>query len=211
MACRRLSPSRCAMNSSDWKTLLEGAVADAQAPRIGAERRHHSAFAVSRKAAPLHGAPAGRHARLGMQVARDLAGRAGRLVPERDRADRNFLRDHPAEIAWQRRIVIARNPDPVAPRLQGARALRGRCPTGAHPLRGRERIPERDHHARVVARNHGGEAAQRRRGVVRRQQNAARGKARAFFQMQIRTTSRLCSSQNSAPEISGCERDACDL
>ena len=32
--------------------------------------------------------------------------------------DRHFLRDHAAEVGGQRRIVIARNPDPVAPRLQ---------------------------------------------------------------------------------------------
>ena len=46
-------------------------------------------------------------------------------------------------------------------------------------------VAERDHHARVVARDHGGEAAQRRHGIVRRQQHAARGKAGTFFQMQV--------------------------
>src|SRR5262249_25435837 len=45
------------------ENLLEGAVADAQAPRIGAERRHHCALAIAGKAAPLHAPPAGRNAR----------------------------------------------------------------------------------------------------------------------------------------------------
>ena len=53
-----------------------------------------------------------------MQMAGDFAGRAGRLMPEHDRPDRDFAGDHAAEIGRQRRIVIARNPDPVAPRLQ---------------------------------------------------------------------------------------------
>ena len=53
-----------------------------------------------------------------MQMAGDFARRAGRLVTKRDRSDRDFGRDHAAEIGRQRRIVIAGDPDPVAPRLQ---------------------------------------------------------------------------------------------
>ena len=59
-------------------------VADAQAPGVGAEGRHHGALAVSGKAAPLGGAAAGGDAGFGMQVAGDLAVGARRLVAERD-------------------------------------------------------------------------------------------------------------------------------
>jgi hypothetical protein len=97
----------------------ERSVTDAQAPGISAERRHHRALAVAGKAAALHRAAAGRHPRLGMQMSGDFARRPRWFVTECDRADRDFLGDHAAEIGRQRRIVIARDPDPVAPRLQG--------------------------------------------------------------------------------------------
>ena len=48
----------------------------------------------------------------------DFAGGAGRLVTKHDAADRNFTRDDAADVARQRRVVIARDPDPVAPHLQ---------------------------------------------------------------------------------------------
>ncbi len=51
-------------------------------------------------------------------MAGDLAMRAGRLVAEGDRADRDFIGDGAAEIARQHRIVIARDPDPVAAGLE---------------------------------------------------------------------------------------------
>ena len=63
-------------------------------------------------------------------MARDFTGDAGRLVTERDRPDRDFGGDHAAEIGGDGGIVIARNPDPVAPRLQRAKrvAVVGRQP-----------------------------------------------------------------------------------
>ena len=48
-----------------------------------------------------------------------------------------------------------------------------------------ETVAERDHHARVVPRDHGGKPAERRHGIVGRQQHAARGKAGTLFQMQV--------------------------
>ena len=163
----------------------ERRIADAQAAGIGAERRHHGALAVAGKTAPLHRAAAGRDARLGMQMAGDFARRAGRLVAERDRPDRDFARDHAAEIGRQRRIVIARNPDPVAPRLH--RRERVAVGRGQPLMRVAvvKAVAERDHHARIVPRDDGGKPAQRRHGIVGRQQHAARGKAGAFFQMQV--------------------------
>src|ERR1700732_3358053 len=96
----------------------ESRVADAQAPGIGAECRHDRALAVAGKTAPLHPPRACRHPRLGMKVACDLAGRTGRLVTNRDWPNRDFAGDDAAEIGWQGGIVVAGNPDPVAPRLQ---------------------------------------------------------------------------------------------
>jgi hypothetical protein len=55
---------------------FKGRVADAWAPGIGAERRHHGALAVAGKTAPLHRTAAGRHPRRGMQMTGDFADRA---------------------------------------------------------------------------------------------------------------------------------------
>src|SRR4029077_4750791 len=45
---------------------------------------------------------------------------------------------------------------------------------------------ERDHHFRIVARDHHGKTAEGSGRIVGRQQHAARGKAGTFFQMQVR-------------------------
>ena len=106
-------------------------------------------------------------------------------MTEGDRADRDFLGDHAAEIGRQRRIVIARDPDPVATRLQGRERL---AVGGGQPVMGGavvKAVAERDHHARVVPRDDGSEAAERRHGIVRRQQHAAACEAGTFFQMQV--------------------------
>src|SRR5262245_57252967 len=92
-------------------------VADAQASRVGAERRHHGALAVTGKAAALGDAGAGGDAGFRVQMAGDLAVGATRLVAKGDRADADFAGDDAAEVGRQRRIVIARDPDPAPPRL----------------------------------------------------------------------------------------------
>ena len=46
-------------------------------------------------------------------------------------------------------------------------------------------VAERDHHARIVTRDHSREPAERSYRVIGRQQDAAGGEARAFFQVQI--------------------------
>jgi hypothetical protein len=46
-------------------------------------------------------------------------------------------------------------------------------------------VAERNHHARVVPRDHGGETAERRHRVIGWQQHAARGEAGTLFQMQV--------------------------
>ena len=71
-------------------------------------------------------------------------------------------------------------------------------------------VAERDHHARIMMRDHGGEPAKRRDGVVGRQQHAARGEARALFQMQIGDDEQpLLFPEQRAGEI-GEQRDAGD-
>ena len=97
----------------------EGGVENVETARVGAERRHHHTHPVAGETAALDTAAAAADAGLGMQMAGDLAGRAGRLVAEGDRADRDLVGDAAAEIGRQRRIVIAGDPDPIAPRLQG--------------------------------------------------------------------------------------------
>ena len=46
-------------------------------------------------------------------------------------------------------------------------------------------VTERNHHARIVPRDHGGQAAERRRRIVRRQQHAALGETGTLLQMQV--------------------------
>ena len=66
------------------KDLCERGIADAETTGIGAEGRHHSAHSVTGEAAALHRAAARGDAGLGMQMAGDLAMRAGRLMSEGD-------------------------------------------------------------------------------------------------------------------------------
>jgi len=82
-------------------------------------------------------------------------------------------------------IVIALDPDPVAPRLQGP-DRRAIC-IGQTLMRVAimEAVAERDHGARVVMGDNGGQYRKRCRGIERRQQDAAHREARAFFQVQI--------------------------
>ena len=66
--------------------LFERGVANAQAPGIGAERRHHRAHPVAGKTSPLHRASARGDARLRMQMSGDFADGAGRLMAKHDSA-----------------------------------------------------------------------------------------------------------------------------
>src|SRR5882757_11547637 len=138
--------------------LCKRRIANAQAPGIGAERGHHRALAVAGKTAPLHRTSACRHPRLGMQMTGDFTGGTCRLVTKRNWPDGDFAGDHAAEIAGERGIVIAGNPDPVAPRLQ--RRERVAIPCGQPAMGGAvmKTVAERDHHARIVPRDHGSEA-----------------------------------------------------
>ena len=72
-------------------------------------------------------------------------------------------------------------------------------------------VAERDHHARVMPRDHGRETAERRHRIVGRQQHAARGEAGALFQMQVGDDEQaLFLPEQRAGEI-GDEIDASDV
>ena len=146
-----------------------------------------------------------------MQVAGDLAEGARWLVAEGDRTDADFAGDDAAEVGRQRRIVIARNPDPVAAglhRRDGAAIDIGQAPMRVAVMKA---VAERDDRAGIVTCDHGGEPAQRRGGVVGRQQYAARGEARAFLKVQVGYDEQaLRFPIQRAGEI-GDERDAGDI
>ena len=119
-----------------------------------------------------------------LAIAGDLAARAGRLVAEGHRAQRDLVRNLAAD-AVRRGIMVARDPDPVTADLQ----ICDRSAVIAGKTRMRitvvETIPECDDRAGLVVSDHGGEPTQGRYRIERRQQGAARRVARAFFEMQI--------------------------
>jgi hypothetical protein len=119
-------------------------------------------------------------------LAGDLAARAGWLMTKHDSSDRGFRRDHAAETGRQFRIVIAGDPDPVAPRLQ--RAERLAISSGQPLMRAAimKTVAERDHDPRIMPHDHGRQTSQRGGGIVGRQQDATGGEAGTLLQMQIR-------------------------
>ena len=121
-----------------------------------------------------------------MQMAGDLAaGALGRLVAEGERAERERRQEPPADAVGRIGIVVAGDPDPVAAALQAAQRRAVGVGEPRRPAAVVETVAERDHRARRVARDQPRQPRQRRRGVVRRQQHAARGEARAFLEMQV--------------------------
>src|ERR1700722_7239448 len=96
------------------------AIAHVEAAGISAECRHDEAKAVTGKAAPAHRTPAPRYARQRMQMAGNftVARLRRRFVAERQRTDRQNLRETPSNIFRRLGIVIAGDPDPIAAALQ---------------------------------------------------------------------------------------------
>ena len=83
------------------------------------------------------------------------------------------------------RIMVARDPQPVAPGLHLVQAGDVAC---VHALAGKivvERIAQGQHDARAKCRHQPLQPVQRRCRVVGRKKHAAPGKGRAFLQMQV--------------------------
>src|SRR5947209_12499413 len=144
---------------------LESFVVNVEPASIGAEGRHHSAAAVGDQTAPAFS----RDTRDRMQMSRNLAGlRAGaRLVPQMQWANVERWQTLAPDVGGNVWIVIAGNPDPLAPRLQ--RGKRGMIRRG-HALRSAivvKAVAERDDASRRPARDERSQTRQRRRRIVR--------------------------------------------
>ena len=174
-----------AVKASVANTSRKGRVPHIEAARIGAERGHHQPLAIGREAAAADHPPALRNARHWMQVARHLAVSRCRLMPKRQRADGKRRGKGAADTAGGFGVVVAGNPEPVAPTLQ--RRERGAVGVGEaiRPFAVMEAVAERDDAARRVAHNEAFQPRQGRRRVIGRQQDAASGQARTFLKVEI--------------------------
>ena len=121
-----------------------------------------------------------------MHVTGDLAFCAGRRMTKGQRADRQRSAEAAADTVGRIGIVVAGDPDPITPALEGGerRAIARRDPVRAIAVV--EAVAQRDHHAWRVAGDEEREPCQGRRGIIGREQHAARGEARALLQMQVR-------------------------
>ena len=131
-----------------------------------------------------------------------------RLMPKRQTAERQNIGEPAADIVAPVGIVIAGDPDPIAAVLQrferDAAAI-------AHSRRAAaivKAVAERNDTTRRVALDEPGEPRQGRRRVVRRQQHAARGEGRTFFQMQIGDANKFFVRPVQRAGRIGDERDA---
>ena len=186
MVCSLLSPSTCAMKPVATGIFSRTLRRECSSPRY-------------RRRTPA--SPRARRRR--QNIAAPSSGRGSRPAPSdadarRFRRPRRSVHDGtrfgpiatslattPPRSGRQRGIVIARYPDPVAPCLQRRDrvAVRRRQPVmGVAVVK---TVAERNHHARIVPRDHRRKPAERRHRIVGRQQHAARRKARALFQMQV--------------------------
>ena len=108
--------------------------------------------------------------------------------------------------------MIAGDPDPFAAALQDAQGFAVGVGEPRRSAAVMEAVAQRDDAARRIMRDKTRKPRQRRGGVIGRQQHAARGKARAFFQMQVgddeqallRPVQRACRI---GEERSGTDRD----
>jgi len=141
---------------------------------------------VGGKTAAADGAAAMCDARHRMQMAADFGRRAARQMAETQAADLQGFDESAADIAGRLRIVIAGEPDPVTAALQPPQIIAVLITETRRSAAVVKTVAERDHAVRRVMRDEAGKPRQRRRGVVRRQQLAARRVTRAFFQMEIR-------------------------
>ena len=81
--------------------------------------------------------------------------------------------------------MVAGDPEPIAAALQRFERGAADIVHSRRPIAVVKAVAERDDKTRCVTLDEPGEPGQGRRRIVRRQQHAARGEGRAFFQMQI--------------------------
>jgi hypothetical protein len=163
----------------------ESAMAHIKTARKGPEGRHDQACAVARETAPADGAPAASYAGDRMEVTGNLALGAGWFVAKNQAANRKRSAKAAADAGGWIGVVISGKPDPIAPTLQPRKRRSIARSHAGGTLTVMKAVAERDHRTRGKTRNHDCYSCQGRCGIVRRQQNAARGKARSFLQMQI--------------------------
>ena len=120
-----------------------------------------------------------------MQMAGDLALRAGRFVTKDKAVEGEHGNEAAADAGPRSGVVIAEDPHPLASALEARerRAIVLAHAVGA--LAVMEAVAEGDDRARRVAGDDSLHPRERRGGIIGRQQHAACGKARAFLQMQI--------------------------
>lgn len=111
-----------------------------------------------------------------------------RFVPEDNFTDSDLVEETASDSDCGIRIVIARNPDPVACALQRKQGMPVIFRQASGPVPIVEIIAEAHHRAWIVACDDLLKPRQRRAGIIRRQEPAVARETRSFFEMQIGNT-----------------------
>ena len=125
------------LKAPEIEQIGEGLVAQIEASRIGAEGRQDATARIVCEAAPSQAAGARRDMRHGVQMAGDFAfgprRSVARFMTGLDAPDMAGKRMVARQPGWRARIVISRDPYPIAPELQAAQGgatidAQSRCP-----------------------------------------------------------------------------------
>ena len=165
----------------------DGGIADIESAGIGAEGRQDQALFIADEAAPADPPAPPAERSLGMEMARDFAGRGrgrGDMTEEQGAEDELRLH-HAAEIGRRGGIVIAGDPDPAAAADEAGQALAIGAAEALSRAAVMEAVAEADHGLGFVALDRIGEPGQGLGRIVGRQELAAGGEARALLQMEI--------------------------
>src|SRR5262249_32151702 len=105
------------------KHLGECLIEDMEPARVRPERGHDDAIPIGGEAAANNCMPAPRDARGRVQVSGDFTHAAGRLVPKYDRPEREHVCERAPDSRGRIGVVIASDPDPLAPALEGQQLI----------------------------------------------------------------------------------------
>ena len=173
----RASPSMWAVKASVAEDVGKRPIAHIEPARIGSKGRQDHAPAVACEATPPHGFAASAHPRHRMQMTRHFAGHRAALrhVAEHQRANRQGRGEASAHLVRRVGIVVAGDPEPVAPALQGGErgAVLVGEPCGSFAIV--EAVAQRDNRPRRVSLNDGRQSLKCLGGIIGRQQHAAGG------------------------------------